>query len=68
MKKREEKKTLGVKRIEKECRIASPFRARPPLLQREVITEFMKGKIYGEKITTSRKKEEIRTRQGKEKT
>lgn len=59
------KKTLGVKRIEKECRIASPFRARPPLLQREVITEFMKGKIYGEKIT---KPEEIRTRQGKEKT
>lgn len=33
-------------RIEKECRIASPFRARPPLLQREVITEFMKGRIY----------------------
>lgn len=58
------KKTLGVKRIEKECRIASPFRARPPLLQREVITEFMKGRIYRKKLlrTRRKKKEEEQTR------
>lgn len=58
------KKTLGVKRIEKECRIASPFRARPPLLQREVITEFMKSRIYRKKLLRARrkKKEEEQTR------
>lgn len=49
-----------MKRIEKECRIASPFRARSPLLQREVIKEFMKGRIYRKKLLRERKKERRR--------
>lgn len=59
-----------MKRIEKECRIASPFRARSPLLQREVIKEFMKGRIYRKKLLRERKKERRRKKngQGKEKT